>query len=105
MKTIVRKITWLPRVEHGWGNGYVVIPKGHKYHGVDYDYIPVDVHGGLTFSEMVDEYIIEDWKELTKEDIGSWMVGFDTGHCNDTIKKWPKERVIEEAEDLAKQLE
>jgi hypothetical protein len=43
----------------GWGNGYVVIPEGHKYHGVDYNDIPVDVHYGLTFSQLVDQRLID----------------------------------------------
>lgn len=36
--------------------GYVAVPPGHKYHGLDYDAVPsMDVHGGLTFASSCDE--------------------------------------------------
>jgi len=85
----LRKITWLDGTPHGWGNGYVKLPAGHKYYGVHYDDIPVDVHGGLTYSEQEGDY---------------WVVGFDTAHYMDNENTWPKERVIEEAERLRDQL-
>lgn len=84
------KITWLDGIDTGWGNGYVKLPKGHKYYGVHYDDIPVDVHGGLTYSE---------------EEDGFWVVGFDTAHGGDHSRNWTKERVEEETKNLAKQLE
>ena len=50
--------------------GYVQIPKGHEYYGNrDYDSIPVDCHGGLTFS--------------AEKDDGSWYIGFDCAHAGD----------------------
>ena len=33
-------------LSQGWGNGYVLIPRGHPWYGVDYDQISCDVHGG-----------------------------------------------------------
>jgi len=42
---------------------------GHKYHGMNYDNIPVDVHGGLTYSRL--------------DENGSWKIGFDTAHYGD----------------------
>ncbi len=55
MKTFVKEIDWMDRniLDCGWRNGYVLIPEGHKYHGVPYHKIPVDVHGGLTFGSLV----------------------------------------------------
>ncbi len=50
-------------------NGYVELPVGHKYHGMNYDNIPVDVHGGLTYSRL--------------DGNGSWKIGFDTAHYGD----------------------
>jgi hypothetical protein len=73
-------------------------------HGKDYDDIEVSVHGGLTFGELITEETLEFFTELTKEDIGCWMVGFDTAHYNDNIAVWPKERVQRETEELAAQL-
>lgn len=83
------QINWLDGIDHGWGNGYVNLPKWHKYYGVHYDNIPVDVHGGLTYSEQEGDY---------------WVVGFDTCHAWDTMEKWPKEKVLEEAIQLMNQL-
>ena len=72
----------------GWGNGYVGIknPK-HPWFSAHYDNIDVDVHGGLTYSDYTDDATI-------------WIVGFDTGHCQDDINIWPKYRVIQEVTDL-----
>ncbi len=89
----------------GWGNGYVVIPDGNKFHGMHYDEInnSVDVHYGLTFSELVDEEIKNTWG-LDDSDLGSWIVGFDTLHHGDDINKWPMEAVQGEADNLLEQL-
>ena len=93
---------WLPRdtFDFGWGNGYVILPKGHKYHGIDYNDIPVDIHGGLTYSRDI-EYFSTDKVEAES---GAWVIGFDTAHHGDTLAKWPKERVQEEANKLLKQM-
>lgn len=101
MKTFVKEITRLTCISHGWGNGYVVIPKGHPLHGKDYDDINVSVHGGLTFGISAKEL---DWEELTEEDKEGWVVGFDTAHGDDSSSNWPKQRVVKETKRLAKQL-
>lgn len=81
--------------DHGWGNGYVKIVPGHKYHGKGYDDIDVMVNGGLTFSEeMKDDETFSD---------GYW-VGFDTAHYNDSLMKWPKEEVYKETLRLFSQI-
>lgn len=103
MRTIIVENTWLNATNHGWGNGYVLLPKGHKYHGVHYDDIPVDVHGRLTFSELVDDDAPTNFN-LKDEDQGGWLIGFDTAHSNDTQSNWPKEKVQEEANYLLEQL-
>ena len=84
---------WLPRgiSDHGWGNGYVRIAEGHKYHGKTYDDIDVQVHGGLTFGEhIVNNDNFSD---------GYW-VGFDTAHHSDTRQRWPRHAVLDETIDL-----
>ncbi len=95
LKTIIIENTWLPGMDHGWGNGYVLLPKDHHLHGKHYNDIDVEVHHGLTFAELVDEHLVNGWKspDLTKEDIGGWLVGFDTAHYQDTSENWPKEEV------------
>jgi|SRR3990167_3032617 len=104
MKIALCEITWLPSNVCGWGNGYVVLDKDHKYFGKHYDDIPVDAHGGLTYSSMIDEEMITRFIGLNKEDIGKFMIGFDTAHLGDTKEKWTKEKVKEEAERLMEQL-
>ena len=111
MKTVVKDNTWLtervPDPEnYGWGNGYVLIPKGHPLHGKDYDEINefIDIHGGLTYSQEVTEEFLQ-FDELDTEDIGSWMVGFDTLHHGDNIENCSEEFVRCETQNLREQLE
>ena len=103
--------TWAPantKSMRGWGNGYVIIPKGHALHGVDYDNVHVliphlEVHGGLTYSDAGKNLKDFSSKHPTSED--AWVVGFDTSHWDDTLEKWPKSRVLEETNKLKAQLE
>ena len=55
---------------YGAINGYVKIPAGHHWHGLDYDAFDVDVHGGLTYGGGP-----------------SGWVGFDCLHSGDV---WPE---------------
>lgn len=110
MKAFVKENSWLPRgsfMDFGWGNGYVVIPKGHPLHGKSYDEIHnlipnLQINGGLTFSDDADS--LTTWDEITEDCIEDWVVGFDTAHCWDTLEKWSKEAVLEETEMLKNQL-
>jgi hypothetical protein len=86
----------------GWGNGYVVLPKGHPMHGRGYDDIPVDVHGGLTFAQAVED---TGYEELGEEDAGGWIVGFDTAHWGDDQDTCDQDFVEEETVRLLEQLE
>jgi hypothetical protein len=105
MKVVIKENTWFTRgmFDFGWGNGYVLIPENHPLHGKHYNDIDVDVHGGLTFSELVNAEMVESWG-LDKQDEGKWCVGFDTAHYADNLFKWSKEKVQEEAERLKEQL-
>jgi len=51
-------------------SGYIVLPQFHRYDGIDYNNIPVEVHGGLTYSKRENE---------------NWVIGFDTCHVGDYI--------------------
>lgn len=75
----IKENTWMKT--GGWGNGYVKLPKGHKYYGVDYSDIPVDSPGGLTYS---------------KEEGDEWVVGFDTVHYRTNPIDHNKEYVLTE---------
>lgn len=112
MKHIIKETTHIKRkyegldfeLDFGWGNGYVLLEKDHKYYNVDYDKIPVYVHGGLTYGNIITEDNLNRWSELEKDDIGKYMIGFDTMHYNDTLQFWSKERVEEETIFLKNQL-
>jgi len=109
MKTFVKENTWLNResfMDFGWGNGYVVIPKGHKLHGKSYSEIHellpnLEVNGGLTFSSSVDDL---KWEEFPIGTEGDWIVGFDTAHAWDTLDRWSKDAVLRETNNLKNQL-
>ncbi len=51
----------------GFRTGYVRIPLGHPWYGLEYDAIPAEVHGGLTYADKHD----------------GWWIGFDCGHSGD----------------------
>ncbi len=104
MKIILMKNNWLDGVEHGWGNGYVVIPEGHPSYGKHYDEIDVDIHGGLTYGGLVTYFQLSKMDDLDESDVGGWLVGFDTAHSGDDEINWPESRVKEEAEYLERQL-
>ncbi len=97
---------------HEFGHlcGYVAVPKGHPCHGKDYDHIPyddlipVEVHGGLTFSREGDG---DTWPK------GYWWFGFDCAHAWDRVPYMPVDLdgtyknfryVRRETEGLAKQV-
>jgi hypothetical protein len=61
---------------HGIRCGYVRVPFGHAWHGVPYDDLDVEVHGGLTFAEP-DEPCPKDGPD------NAYWVGFDTHHLHD----------------------
>jgi hypothetical protein len=60
----------------GYRCGYVRVPKGHPWHGKDYNEINVDVHGGLTFGEH------DVPCDKGGPDDAFWF-GFDCAHCDD----------------------
>ena len=108
MESFIRENTWLTSRACGWGNGYVLIPTTSKLHGVNYNLLndleQIFVHGGLTFSELVDVEMCESWG-LKDDSIGMWCVGFDTAHYGDDKTRWTEERVQKEADNLLSQLQ
>ena len=107
LKHFVQELTHLKNsgVECGWGNGYVILPPHHPYYEVEYDYIDVNVHGGLTYSRKITNDTIELFHALDTDDVGCWLVGFDTTHYGDTELNWSMEAVMRETERLVTQLE
>lgn len=74
-------------------NGYVQLPRGHRWRLLDVGEVPADAHGGLTFGQrraiVVDG--VERAPQVTPEQTGGW-VGFDTTHAWDY---WPTEELPE----------
>ena len=56
--TFVRENNWLSGMNHGWGNGYVVIFKGHPMYGKHYMDVEVlvDVHGDRDWETIIFSY-------------------------------------------------
>jgi hypothetical protein len=104
--------------------GYVRIPPSHVDYNKEHDNIDVNIHGGLTFSQLED---------CIEEDGKGYWIGFDCAHFQDAMvdpnvdissvseetKKllsiyrscssedshyWTQEEVEKETEELAKQL-
>lgn len=100
--------TWFNLRETGWGNGYIILPKGHKYHGKHYDNIPIKAHGGLTFAESASLNMTNSYWDYTNIPLirkDDWIIGFDTSHSGDN-KHVQHERFVEdECKRIIKQLE
>ena len=75
--------------------GYVGVEKGHPCYGMDYLSVPVEMHGGITFSDHIDGYPIDgypigdklmNWAiEWGKENSKTWWIGFDCCHYGDLM--------------------
>ena len=96
----------------GYANGYVAVPPGHPLWGMDYDNVDnkINIHGGLTYSDMSDNMMESQNIEILDETVDSlpsgwWVFGFDTLHYMDTLENWSREMCIKETLELRKQLE
>lgn len=88
---------------------YIELTKEHKYYGKDYDDIPIECHGGLTYSSNKG-IIFPKNNENHRE--GFW-IGWDYAHCDDYMiwygghygtKKWTTEEIFEEVKNVIYQL-
>lgn len=61
--------------------GYVAVPPGHPFHGVDSDDVPVEVHGGLTYSNLCCDEICHVPKPGEPDNV--YWLGFDCAHAWD----------------------
>ena len=110
---LIRPITWENNIDRGYANGYVALPKDHPWYKVGYDNIPVKVHGGLTFSEMITDddlntEFLESFEKVdeqfTQEDlIDKWVIGFHTLYPDDNQHNCDKEYVLSEIGKLFNQ--
>ncbi len=74
--------------------GYVGVPPGHPWHGVDYDAPDVDVHGGLTFAAACAEDAPEGHGichvPFPGREPDVWWLGFDCAHGGDLAPGIPE---------------
>lgn len=82
----------------GWGNGYVVVPKGHPLYGLDIYEYELPIHGGVTFGSWGKDM---KWDRVNLRD-DDWVIGFDTAHGYDKPSHWPKSAVVKETKRLVK---
>ena len=90
---------------YGAINGYVRIPKGHPWSGLDYDDVEPrpDVHGGLTYGK-------DGWFGFDTLHAGDlWLGGGQYHLCDDVeatcnCKIWNLDMVVDEAKRLAEQV-
>lgn len=90
--------------------GYVAVCEGHPAFKQDYNNVPVDVHGGLTYSAPCQGHICHVPKPGEPDDV--WWLGFDCGHAWDYIPAfaamrkfggpWEVEPAYDHAEALRK---
>ena len=87
---------------------YILLPEGHKYHGIDYDEIPLRCHGGLTYSN--DHLLKRSHGNLAEN--GEWVIGWDYAHLGDFLSfsehligggmeghKWTLQELVDEMEE------
>ena len=66
--------------------GYVAVPAGHAWHGVEYQELDeLEVHGGLTYAAGCDLEAGICHEPLSGEDGEVWWLGFDCAHMTDLI--------------------
>lgn len=107
ISSFIKENTWLKRgygLDFGWGNGYVILPRGHPCFGMDYttiyDNYDINCESELTYAGSAEGCA---WPELEEKYRNNdyWIIGFDTAHRGDNIISWPKERVQAVADKLA----
>lgn len=67
--------------------GYVGVPPGHPLHGQHYADVPLDAHGGLTYSDACRGGICH--VPAPGEPDAAWWFGFDCGHAFDLVPGMP----------------
>lgn len=87
---------------------YIELPKESKYYNVDFDYIPIYCHGGLSYSAgfLYTVSTIEEERYFIGWDYGHYgdFLGFDTDTLLFSGKKWTTMEIIDECIDVIRQL-
>ena len=85
-------IIWHPTLKYRCA--YVLIPYWHKLYKQDYGDIPVNCHGGLTYSGHF----------LLGKKYPGWWIGFDCAHAGDTPEKCDLSYCINECRNIVNQI-
>ena len=91
------KNNWLPKNMCGWGNGYIVLPKEHRFHGKSYDDI-------MNILEKENIYVAEELTYANEDEEGNWVVGWDSAHSHQNKENYPFGVVKKQTLKLQKQL-
>ena len=94
---------------------YICLDANSKFYQKQYGEIPIDVHGGVTFSEdklyRVLEYSDEDGEETLQTIERDWIIGWDYNHfndCNGSLgfcgRKYTTKEIKQEVEEAINQL-
>jgi hypothetical protein len=83
-KCLIRRVRSV-NVTAGHLCGYVIIPKNHQYYNtsIDYNCFSLEVHGGITYSDFMDDIEIEGEKPF--------CIGFDCAHSGDLMPNYDTE--------------
>lgn len=73
--------------------GYVGVPPGHPWHGRDYSDVDVEVHGGLTYSDLCQEGDVDTEPAICHvpepgRPADVWWLGFDCAHFMDLCPRY-----------------
>lgn len=63
--------------------GYAAVPPGHPWHGMAFEDVPVEVHGGASYSDACSPCGLVCHAPLPGEQDNVWWLGFDCGHFRD----------------------
>lgn len=73
---------------------YILLDKDNKFYSIDYNNIPLHVHGGLTFSgSELNDYIETD----------NWIIGWDYAHIGDRYGEYYKNGYTWKTTELIKE--
>ena len=100
---------------HSHPTSYVCLTSNDVFYQKDYNDIPIQVHGGLTFSEPT-LYCIKQYSPKYKCDVNTsitrdWIIGWDYGHYGDYSKimqesgrKYTTKDILKDTKSVIKQL-
>lgn len=99
---------------------YVALEKWHPCYEKQYDYLDINCHGGLTYSEYGLRALKKNGKAQKVISNDFWVIGWDYEHYDDFVgfylgyeeinmiiknKKWTTQEIVDEAKSVIEQLD